>query len=267
MTYANIPHLLFPIVTNPTSVIHVLRFVVKSMEDRYKAMAQIGARNIVDFNKWADKNRKEKLPFIVLVIDELSDLMLTVGKDLEDLITRIAQMARAAGIHLVVATQRPSVDVITGLIKVNFPSRIAFRVASRIDSRTILDTSGAEKLLGKGDMLFLDAANAYLQRVHGAYVSNEEIEQLVSYMKTQDIPSYHTLEIPEHNSSQDISQVDSELYNQVIDFLQSTEDVSISLLQRKFRIGYNRSARIIEMLEAQGFVMPPDGSKTRKVIH
>ncbi len=191
-SYADIAHLLFPIVTDPKQAVPVLRWVVKEMEERYEKMAECGARNIFDYNKM----QEEELPFLVVVIDELSDLMMTAGRDIEDLITRITQMARAAGIHMIVATQRPSVDVITGLIKVNFPSRISFRVTSKIDSRTILDCAGADKLLGRGDMLFLDVTTSSLRRVHGAYVSSREIEEVVGHIRAEQQVEY--LDITEH---------------------------------------------------------------------
>lgn len=263
--YADIAHLLFPIITHPKKAAPILRFVVGQMEDRYEAMAQVGARNILDFNEYQTAHGGDLLPYIVVVIDELSDLMLTAGREIEDLITRLAQMARAAGIHLIVATQRPSVDVITGLIKVNFPSRISFRVTSKIDSRTILDCGGAEKLLGRGDMLFMDSSSAHLNRVHGAYVSDEEIAAVVDHIRAEQQVVYH--EIPEDIvTNHDLNDADDQLYNEVLAFLEEVDDISISLLQRRFRIGYNRSARIIEMLAAQGRIMPADGSKTRKII-
>ena len=203
----------------------------------------------------------------MVVIDELADLMLTAGRDIEDLITRITQMARAAGIHMIVATQRPSVDVITGLIKVNFPSRISFRVTSRVDSRTILDCIGADKLLGRGDMLFLDATTSQLKRVHGAYVADHEIEYVVSHIRAEQPASYHDIIQAVMTDTNELSNADDELYQLVRDFLHDIDEVSISLLQRKFRIGYNRSARVIDLLESQGLIMPPDSGKTRKVIH
>ena len=278
--FTDIAHLLFPIVTSPVYAAPVLRWVVQEMEDRYEKMAQSGARNITDYNErvlssvQATKNMQQNeqdeqlqpLPYIVVVIDELADLMLTAGRDIEDLITRITQMARAAGIHMIVATQRPSVDVITGLIKANFPSRISFRVASRIDSRTILDTMGADRLLGRGDMLFLDAATSQLRRVHGAYVSDKEIEQVADHIRAQRKVEYLDMHQVTAFQGQDAATIDDVLYKDVREFLGEIDEVSISLLQRKFRIGYNRSARIIEMLESQGLIMPQDGSKTRKVI-
>ncbi len=282
--FTDIPHLLFPIVTSPAHAAPVLRWVVQEMEERYEKMAQCGARNITDYNMRIllspaplrsagdpvvnDQIEKNvgPLPYIVVMIDELADLMITAGRDIEDLITRITQMARAAGIHMIVATQRPSVDVITGLIKANFPSRISFRVASRIDSRTILDTMGADRLLGRGDMLFLDAATSQLRRVHGAYVSDKEIEQVADHIRQQRKVEYLDLRAVTATHAQDLLSSDDVLYKDVQEFLNEIDEISISLLQRKFRIGYNRSARIIDMLESQGLIMPQDGGKTRKVI-
>jgi S-DNA-T family DNA segregation ATPase FtsK/SpoIIIE len=263
--FADIPHLLFPIVTDPKRAVPILRWVVQQMEKRYEMMSKSNARNIEDFNALASNGQHEKLPYIVVVIDELSDLMMTAGRDIEDLITRITQMARAAGIHVIIATQRPSVDVITGLIKVNFPSRISFRVTSKIDSRTILDCGGADKLLGRGDMLFLDSHSAQLRRIHGAYVSLKEIENVIAHIKSQQSPQY--LDLHEELSALPESLgADDEMYKQVITFLDEVDEVSISLLQRRFRIGYNRSARIIEMLESHGLILPSQNGKTRKVI-
>jgi len=189
--------------------------------------------------------------------------MLT-GKEVEDLITRIAQMARAAGIHLIIATQRPSVDVITGLIKVNFPSRVSFRVSSKIDSRTILDASGAEKLLGRGDMLFMDSSSAQLKRIHGAYVSDADIQKVVNHIKQEQ--EVHYLELMQERIPDGLLEADDQMYQEIVDYLEQIDEVSISLLQRKFRIGYNRSARIIETLESQGYITSSQGGKTRKVV-
>lgn len=270
--FTDIAHLLFPIITSSHQAAPVLRWVVQEMEDRYEKMSQFGARNITDYNTRivsqsnSFDNACKPLPFIVVVIDELADLMITAGRDIEDLITRITQMARAAGIHMIVATQRPSVDVITGLIKANFPSRISFRVASRIDSRTILDTMGADRLLGRGDMLFLDAATSQLQRVHGAYVSDQEIERVADHIRAQRKVEYLDVHQITSIHDQDGLATDDVLYKDIRLFLDKIDEISISLLQRKFRIGYNRSARIIELLESQGLIMPQDGSKTRKVI-
>ncbi len=265
--YADIAHLLFPIITEPRRVAPILRWVVNEMDERYEKMAEFGARNVADYNERAQKDEHmQPLPLMVIVIDELADLMLTVGRDIEDLITRITQMARAAGIHMIVATQRPSVDVITGLIKANFPSRMSFRVTSRVDSRTIIDCIGADKLLGRGDMLFLDATTSQLKRAHGAYVSDYEIEQTVSHIRAEQKASYLDITKEVIIGGNELSNADDELYQVVLEFLQDIDEVSISLLQRKFHIGYNRSARIIDMLETQGLILPPDGGKTRKVI-
>ncbi len=264
--YTDIAHLLFPIVTDSKRAVPVLRWVVNQMEERYEKMAMSSARNIVEYNERIDLQKNERLPFIVVVIDELSDLMITAGKDVENSITRIAQMARAAGIHMIVATQRPSVDVITGLIKVNFPSRISFRVTSRVDSRTILDCIGAEKLLGSGDMLFLDITNAQLERVHGAYVSDYEIRQVVDHIRSERLVSYLDCTQDIMTDQEGDLKIDAHLYQDILKFLQEIDEVSISLFQRKFRIGYNRSARIIDQLESHGLIMPPDKNKMRKVI-
>lgn len=270
--YADIPHLLFPVVTNATTAIGVLKWVVQEMENRYQKMAAVGVRNINEYNSAQNTDNTSKttepMPFIVVVIDELSDLMMVGGKDVETQIVRIAQMARAAGIHMMVATQRPSVEVVTGLIKVNFPSRVSFRVSSKIDSRTVLDAHGAEKLLGRGDMLYMNSSSPDLMRVHGVYVSDEEIKKVVEWWKAQQEPNYmnlnETLKLVE--SSNKPQDLDDELYTQVLDFLKTTDEISISLIQRYFRIGFNRSARLIEKLEMDGIVAPAQGSKTRKVI-
>ena len=236
------------------------------MEERYEKMALYNTRNIYEYNAAAQEKGMEHFPYIVVIIDELSDLMLSVGREIEDLITRITQMARAAGIHMIVATQRPSVDVITGLIKVNFPSRVSFRVTSKVDSRTILDCGGADKLLGRGDMLFLDSTASVLKRVHGAYVSNKQIDEVVMHIRSQQEVEYLDIAAQMKSSQSDLSSEDEQLYENVLDFLDQVEEISISLIQRKFRIGYNRSARIIDRLEQQGLIMPADGSKTRRVI-
>jgi S-DNA-T family DNA segregation ATPase FtsK/SpoIIIE len=264
--YADVAHLVFPIITEPRKAQPALQWVLKTMNERYELMAKCGARNISDYRARVQKNSQlTPMPWLVVVIDELSDLMMTTGKEVEELIARIAQMARAAGIHLIVATQRPSVDVITGLIKVNFPSRISFKVTSKVDSRTILDGSGAEKLLGRGDMLYMNAGST-LVRIHGAYVTHAEIEQVVSSIKLQREVQYRDLDIEVPANDTMLSEQDEKLYMEVVSFVKTIDDVSISLLQRRFRIGYNRSARIIEMLESDGYIMPADGSKTRKVI-
>lgn len=261
-SYADIAHLLFPIITEPTKAVFALKWLVRTMEERYETMAKLSVRNIEDYYKMYGHASEHHMPYIVVVMDELADLMMTASKDAEQLIARLAQMARAAGIHLIIATQRPSVDVITGLIKVNFPSRIAFKVTSKVDSRTIIDGAGAEKLLGRGDMLFMDSSGS-LNRVHGAYVSDEEIHKVVSYVKAQQEVEYELLQVPQ--TVQESQEGDDELLDDVISFLEKREDISISLVQRAFRIGYNRSARIVEQLEMQGHILPADGSKMRKV--
>jgi len=266
--YEHIAHLILPIITDTREAIPVLKWLAFTMDKRYAQMAAVGARNIFDYNARADINKEyERMPFIVLVIDELADLMIMVGKEIEESIARITQMARAAGIHLVVATQRPSVDVITGSIKVNFPSRISFRVTSRIDSRTILDTGGADALLGKGDMLFLDSTTATLQRVHGAYVSDAEIAYVTNCIRSQGNVEYiHISQEMASAHTNVVGEKDDILFQSILHFLDEIDTVSISLLQRKFNIGYNRSARIIEQLEKMGRIMPHDGAKTRHVI-
>ncbi|MCX5924722.1 MAG: DNA translocase FtsK [Candidatus Dependentiae bacterium] len=265
--YEDIAHLLFPIITNTKMAAPVLKWVARQMDERYEKMAACGARNIFDYNAQCDETGNvERMPFIVVMIDELADLMITVGREVEDSIARITQMARAAGIHLIVATQRPSVDVITGVIKVNFPSRISFRVTSRIDSRTILDCGGADKLLGRGDMLFLDSTTATLRRVHGAYVSDAEIAQVTGHIRSESTVNYFDIHTELAKGQESLDAKDDALYGEVLHFLDEIESLSISSLQRKFKIGYNRSARIIDQLESTGRIMPTDGSKTRRVI-
>lgn len=267
--YDDIVHLIFPIVTDYKKAVPVLKWLVCAMEERYAMMAEHGVKNIFEYQKLAaSQNDLENMPFIVLIIDELADLMMTTGKDVEDLIARIAQMSRAAGIHMIVATQRPSVDVITGLIKVNFPNRISFKVTSKIDSRTILDVMGAERLLGKGDMLFLNAKDPDIKRVHGAYVSNREIQFLVNHIKSQQKVSYlnlaETFSSEKNNDS--LLDADKELYKEIVAVVLGCDEISISMIQRRFRIGYNRSARIVEALENDGLILPSDGSKMRRVV-
>jgi S-DNA-T family DNA segregation ATPase FtsK/SpoIIIE len=267
--YQDIPHLLFPIVADPRKAPSVLKWLVGEMERRYEIMAKASVRNLTDFQESQAKGKLKEfdaLPYIVLMIDELADLMMVAGKEIEGNIARIAQMARAAGIHMIVATQRPSVDVITGLIKVNFPSRISFRVTSRIDSKTIIDTGGAEKLLGKGDMLYVNANAHEPMRVHGAYISDSEIEKLTNFLRSQGKPEYleETLLVV-HNSSQ--SDDEDGLFQEVYEFVKTLDEVSISSIQRKYRIGYNRSARLMEQLEQTGILAPAQGGKPRKVIH
>lgn len=259
--YADIPHLLSPVITDPKEASDAMKKVVFEMERRYKLLSEKGVRNIETFNKQVPKS--DRLPYIVVFIDELADLMLTAPKDVENAITRLAQMARASGIHLILATQRPSVDVITGLIKANFPARISFQVTSKIDSRTILDSMGAEQLLGMGDMLFM-VPGAKIVRIHGAYVSEEEIKPITDFVRSQGKPEYSTFEniIIEDSvaKSPGESEERDEMYQQVIDFASSIGEVSISSIQRRFKIGYNKAARIMEFLEEDGLVGPPRGA-------
>lgn len=265
--YEDIAHLLFPIITDTKQAVPVLKWVAMQMDERYERMAQSGARNIVDYhNQCKADSSLPPMPFMVIIIDELADLMMTVGHEVETVIARITQMARAAGIHLIVATQRPSVDVITGCIKVNFPSRVSFRVTSRVDSRTILDCSGADKLLGRGDMLFLDSTTSSLRRVHGAYVSDKEIEQITNHIRAERAPEYLDITQELQKELVPLDEKEDYLFQQILSFVHEVNEISISLLQRKFKIGYNRSARIIEMLESRGLIMPADGSKMRRVI-
>lgn len=274
--YSDIPHLLFPIVTNPNEAAPILQWVLGEMERRYEIMAKAGVRNIGDYHHIPEAQRKslerdcdvKRMPYIVIMVDELADLMMVAGKDIEVHVARIAQMARAAGIHMIVATQRPSVDVVTGLIKVNFPSRIAFRVSTKVDSRTIIDSMGAEKLLGKGDMLYMSPARATLQRLHGPFISDEEINELTDMLKKQRRVKYLSLQdiIAEQRDSSTRDEWEDPLYDEVCAFLDSVDEVSISLLQRKYRVGFNRSARLIEMLERDGYVAPAHGGKPRRVL-
>ncbi len=266
--YDGIAHLIFPIVTETKKAIPILKWVVQTMEKRYEIMAKHGVRNLGDYKIAALRDKTmEPMPFMVVIIDELADLMMTAGKAVEDSIARIAQMARAAGIHMIIATQRPSVDVITGMIKVNFPNRVAFKVTSKIDSRTILDAGGAEKLLGRGDMLFLDASKSHLVRVHGAYISDQEIHDVVAQIKRQCKVQYLDIfdQFGQHDAEEFLDG-DDELYQEIVEFVQALDEVSISMLQRRFRIGYNRSARMISILESKGLIMTVDGGKTRRVV-
>lgn len=268
--YDGIPHLLTSVVTDPLKAADVLHKVVLEMENRYREFSRARVRNIEGFNKIAaqDPDYKE-LPYIVVIIDELADLMMVSSKEVEESIARIAQKARAAGIHMIIATQRPSVDVITGVIKTNIPSRIAFAVSSSVDSRTILDKSGAETLLGKGDMLYLSVDSSKPVRIQGAFLSDEEVEKVVDFVKSQSEAQYDPNMTPSEVSSQggDYSTEDVDpLYKEVLLFIAKTQKASASLLQRRFKIGYNRAARIIDMLEEDGYIGPVDGSKPRKVF-
>ncbi|MGC9045685.1 MAG: DNA translocase FtsK 4TM domain-containing protein [Thermodesulfovibrio sp.] len=267
--YENIPHLMSPVITDPKEASEALKKVIVEMERRYKLFASRGFRNIESFNQSVQED--EKVPYLVVFIDEFADLMFTAPTEVEQAVTRIAQMARASGIHLVVATQRPSVDVITGIIKANFPARIAFQVTSRVDSRTILDTQGAEKLLGRGDMLFM-VSGVKIIRVHGAYVSEEEVKAVTEYLRSQGNPDYslfESIQIPQDKKENGKTEETNrdELYQEVIEYARQAGEISISLIQRKFKIGYNRAARIMDLLEEDGLVGPPQGAgKPRKFL-
>lgn len=266
--YSNIPHMARPVVTNSKRAEKALADAVVEMENRYKRLAAKAVRNIVDYNNRLDKN-EERLPYIVIVVDELADMMMaSASSRIEVLITRLAQMARAVGIHLVLATQRPSVDVITGLIKANFPSRIAFQVATRIDSRTILDGNGAEKLLGNGDMLFLPPGQPEPIRLHGAYLSSEESENLVKFITDQFPVAAPPVEekTEEEEEQEDALDLDDPVFMEAVEVVIRHKQGSVSLLQRKLGIGYQRAARLIDKLETAGVVSPYDGSKARKVL-
>lgn len=301
--YDGIPHLISPVVTNPKKAAAALQWAVNEMESRYKMMAECGVRNIGGFNDFAGKLQKKydlelkkrekankgvkpenaedaeeedvlpeppaKLPYIVVLIDELADLMMVASKGVEDSLTRLAQMARAAGIHLIVATQRPSVDVLTGIIKANFPARMSYKVTSRVDSRTILDAMGADKLLGKGDMLFLPPGTSKLHRLHGVMVSDEEIQRIVDFIKKQAKPHYQedifeSVAQDEKNGGDGEEEYD-EKYDEALAIVAKDRQASISYIQRRLRIGYNRAARIIETMEREGVVGPSDGVKPREV--
>jgi S-DNA-T family DNA segregation ATPase FtsK/SpoIIIE len=278
--YQDIPHLLHPVVTQPKEATRALRWAVDEMERRYMLLSDRGARNIETYNKKVLKEQRPPatgnspqeahgiLPYIILVIDELADLMMTSSRDVEESITRLAQMARAAGIHLVIATQRPSVDVLTGIIKANFPARISFQVSSRVDSRTILDAIGAEQLLGQGDMLFMPPGVGRITRIHGAYVSEEEIKRVTDFLRTQKKPEYDptVMEQVARDEEQEEGDLErDEKYEEAINVVIQTGQASISMLQRKLRVGYNRAARMIELMEMEGIVGPSDGVRPREV--
>ncbi len=284
--YEDIPHLLHPIVTDPKLASNALIWAVNEMENRYRCLAECGVRNIDQYNvllKDVDGYRRamklpegqpvkvpEPLVYIVIIIDEFADLMMVASKDVEDSVTRLAQKARAVGIHLIIATQRPSVDVITGVIKANFPSRISYQVASKIDSRTILDTQGAEKLLGNGDMLFLPPGTARIRRIHGAYVSEKEIVQIVDFVKANQGEPRFLEEITkvgeEKNGADGIEYLDDPKYDDAVRVVLSTGQASASYLQRRLKLGYSRAARLVEIMEANGIVGPSQGSKPREIL-
>ena len=282
--YNGVPHLMRPVVTDPKEASVALAKIVSEMERRYDTFSETKTKNIATYNDYVEKMNKtlpqdeqmKKMPFIVVIIDELADLMLVASKDVEASIMRITQMARAAGIHLIIATQRPSTDVITGVVKANIPSRISFAVSSSIDSRTILDMTGAEKLLGKGDMLFLPMGEADPERIQGAFISDDEIKRIIDYTIEQQKAEYDQAFMDlkgdsEKSASQkeDMRQeeeYDDPLYNEIVEFVIETQKASASLLQRRFKLGYNRAARIIDLLEERGIIGPPNGSKPREVL-
>ena len=275
--YADIPHLLAPVVTDMDFAPGALNWAVEEMENRYRKMATTGARHIVSYNnKMAGEENAERMPYIVIIIDELADLMMVAGKKVELSISRLAQKARAAGIHMILATQRPSVDVITGLIKANVPCRLSFQVASKIDSRTILDQMGAETLLGKGDMLFLPPGVGVPKRLHGAFVSDSEVHRVVKRIRAQSEDREYIADFSEQNGSEmeriaagndnEETGENDPLYDQAVEVVIETRRASISLVQRKLRIGYNRAARLIEQMEAAGLVSPMNEMGVRKVL-
>jgi S-DNA-T family DNA segregation ATPase FtsK/SpoIIIE len=278
--YKDIPHLLHPVVTQPKEATRALRWAVEEMERRYVLLSDRGVRNIETYNRKVLKENpkggadsaedsEKPLPYIILVIDELADLMMASSRNVEEAITRLAQMARAAGIHLIIATQRPSVDVLTGIIKANFPARISFQVSSKFDARTILDTNGSEHLLGDGDMLFLPPGVARMTRVHGAYISEEEVKRVVGFLKAQMKPDYDSTILNNIARDDEVEQVEEELdekYDLAVELVQKTGQASISMVQRKLRVGYNRAARMIETMEREGIVGPSDGVRPREVF-
>ena len=276
--YNGIPHLLAPVVTDPKKANVALQKIVAEMERRYDIFSEHQVKNIVGYNEKIEKEngksdiKQPKMPYIIVIIDELADLMLVAAKEVEDSIMRITQMARAAGIHLIVATQRPSTDVITGVVKANIPSRISFAVSSSIDSRTILDMSGAEKLLGKGDMFFLPQGENTPIRIQGTFIDDNEIKDVVNYTISQQKANYdNSLEIaPEDKGATTMvnnkDDYEEPLYNEIVEFVIKQGKASASLLQRRFRLGYNRAARCIDLLEERGIVGPSNGSKPREVL-
>jgi S-DNA-T family DNA segregation ATPase FtsK/SpoIIIE len=279
--YQGVPHLIADVVTNPKRAAAALQGIVRMMEDRYRVMSEKGVRNISQYNKSVarelahappqpdDEIVPMPLPYVVVVIDELADLMIVAARDVEESLMRLAQMARAAGIHLVLATQRPSVDVITGVIKANFPSRISFQVSSRTDSRTVLDSNGAERLLGMGDMLHIPPGSARLERIHGPYVSEKEVQALTDYLRDQGSPEFDPGLVRLSDESEGKQEADAEyddLFDEAVDVVARHRIASISFIQRKLKIGYNRSARIVEQMEADGIIGPQDGTKPREIF-
>jgi S-DNA-T family DNA segregation ATPase FtsK/SpoIIIE len=287
-SYDDIPHMISPVVTDVKKATNALFWAVKEMERRYELLSEKRVRNIAQYNQNIRKEQKvskeqpnpsasngddpsvktDLLPYIIIIIDELADLMMVTSKDVEFALTRLAQMARASGIHMILATQRPSVDVLTGIIKANFPTRLTFQVSSRTDSRTIIDSNGAEQLLGNGDMLFLPPGTARLQRIHGAFISEEEISQITEFLKSQKTPEYDTsvTEAPCEEKEQISDDDYDERYDDAVALVTKNGQASISMIQRHLRIGYNRAARIIEIMEKEGIVGPSDGAKPREVL-
>ena len=268
--YQGIPHLLSPVITEPKKATSALKWTVREMETRYRKMTEEGVRNISGFNEKAKKEGKKVMPYIIVVVDEMADLMMVSGKQVENYIQRLAQMARAAGIHIIMATQRPSVDVITGTIKANFPTRISFQVTSKIDSRTILGEQGAEQLLGKGDMLFMSSASRMI-RIHGPFVSDSEIEKVSTFLRSQGSPTYiDDITKVEDNDSVSEGGLDSsdkdELFNQAVELIKNEGKASTSFLQRKLQIGYNRAARIIDQMEEAKIISPANHTGKREIL-
>jgi len=273
--YDGIPHLITPVVTQAKKATNALYWAVKEMEHRYELLSDMKTRNISQYNKKVEKVKPEegqealkKLPYIVIIIDELADLMMVASRDVEVALTRLAQMARAAGIHLVIATQRPSVDVLTGIIKANFPTRLTFQVSSKTDSRTIIDANGAESLLGNGDMLFLPPGAGKLQRIHGAYISETEVTRITEFLRSQRPPEYdeNVTQAPKEEKTEAGEIEFDERYDDAVALVTKSGQASISMVQRHMRIGYNRAARIIETMEQEGVVGPSDGAKPREVL-
>ncbi len=266
--YNNIPHLLCPVVTEPRKVSAALNWIVEEMENRYKLFAESGSRNIDIYNKKleGDGRDTEKMPYVIVIIDELADLMAVAQQDIENAITRLAQLSRAVGIHIILATQRPSVDVITGVIKANFPARISFKVASKVDSRTVLDMNGADKLLGKGDMLFIEPGASKPIRAQGSLVSDEEIERLVDFIKNERKVEYDIDILKEEKKTRFRTFEKDEVYEEAVRLVLQTRQASVSMLQRRLGLGYTRAARLIDMMEDDGIVGPYAGSKPREIL-
>lgn len=276
--YMSIPHLKYKVINDPKLASGALQKIVAEMDERYDIFSKKGVKKIEEYNEWVVKENKknpdnqlQKMPYIVVIIDELADLMLVASKEVESSIMRITQLARAAGIHLIVATQRPSTNVITGVIKANIPSRICFAVASQIDSRTAIDMAGAEKLLGRGDMLYIPMGENTPERIQGCFISDEEIERLIKFCTKQTV-NKRTVNLEEENekananSGDGVNGYDDPMYNEIVEFAMETGKISASLIQRKFRFGFNRAARMIDLLEARGIVGPQNGSKPREVL-